>query len=138
VGLILDTTEFIAAERGKLSLADALIFYPPAEPLAISVVTVSELQHGVRRAQTPQQLERRKAMLDDALAICKVMPVVTSVALRLGTIQADLAMQGTRVELADLMIGVTALEIDYSVVTKNIDHFNRIPGLHVLPSPLKL
>jgi predicted nucleic acid-binding protein len=42
------------------------------------------------------------------------------------------AAKGIRVPLADLLIGVTALELDYSVATANPQHFERIPGLSVV------
>jgi predicted nucleic acid-binding protein len=36
------------------------------------------------------------------------------------------------VPFADLLIGATALAIGYSVLTANLRHFQRIPGLTVL------
>jgi predicted nucleic acid-binding protein len=38
---------------------------------------------------------------------------------------------GTRIALADLLIGVTALELGYSVATANTRHFQSIPNLTV-------
>jgi hypothetical protein len=37
-----------------------------------------------------------------------------------------------RLPLADLLIGVTALELGYTVATGNLRHFQRIPGLAVM------
>jgi len=37
-----------------------------------------------------------------------------------------------RLPLADLLIGVTALELGYSVTTGNLRHFQMIPGLSVV------
>ena len=36
------------------------------------------------------------------------------------------------VPLSDLLIGVTALELGYQIVTHNVRHFRLIPGLNVL------
>jgi predicted nucleic acid-binding protein len=36
------------------------------------------------------------------------------------------------VYLSDLLIGVTALELGYSVATRNLRHFKMIPGLSVV------
>jgi predicted nucleic acid-binding protein len=38
----------------------------------------------------------------------------------------------TRLPLADPLIGVTASELGYSVVTVNFSHFQLIPGLSVM------
>ena len=43
-------------------------------------------------------------------------------------------VQGVRLPLADLLIGVTALELGYSVATGNLRHFQMIPGLSVVQS----
>jgi predicted nucleic acid-binding protein len=32
----------------------------------------------------------------------------------------------------DLLIGATALEIDYAIVTANVRHFQLIPGLKIV------
>ena len=40
--------------------------------------------------------------------------------------------KGVRLPLSDLLIGVTALELGYSVATGNLRHFQMIPGLSVV------
>ncbi len=50
---------------------------------------------------------------------------------RAGRIDGQLGQQGLRVALADLLIGSTALELGYAIVTHNIRHFRLIPGLEV-------
>jgi predicted nucleic acid-binding protein len=37
-----------------------------------------------------------------------------------------------RLPLADLLIGITALELDYGVATANLRHFQKIAGLTVV------
>jgi len=37
-----------------------------------------------------------------------------------------------RIPLSDLLIGATALELNYSVGTTNVRHFQLIPGLNVI------
>lgn len=50
MGALIDTSVFIAIERGQLAL-EAIAGRD--EEMAISVVTASELLHGVERANTP-------------------------------------------------------------------------------------
>jgi predicted nucleic acid-binding protein len=55
-----------------------------------------------------------------------------SLALRVGQIDGDNQAKDIRLPLSDLLIGVTALELGYSVATSNLRHFQMIPGLSVV------
>ncbi len=61
-----------------------------------------------------------------------VHAVTLAIALRAGQIDGELTAEGTRIATADLLIGVTALELGYRVLTGNLRHFRLIPGLQVL------
>jgi predicted nucleic acid-binding protein len=61
-----------------------------------------------------------------------IHPVTVPIALRVGKIDGENQATGLRLSLADLLIGVTALELGYSVATGNLRHFQRIPGLSVM------
>jgi tRNA(fMet)-specific endonuclease VapC len=132
MGLILDTSIFVTVERQRLSLTDMLNRLGSNEELGISVITVAELQHGVRRAREPWQLTRRQALFDDALAICKVHTLTTQIALRTGNLDAELCMRGEMIDFADLAIGATALHLDFGVATTDLRHFPRIPDLRIV------
>jgi predicted nucleic acid-binding protein len=101
--------------------------------IAISVVTVLELAHGIARANTPQRLTNRRQFLNDLLAGMPVHPVTVPIALRAGQIDGQLQATGTRIALADLLIGATALELGHTVATANTRHFSQIPHLIVQP-----
>jgi predicted nucleic acid-binding protein len=58
--------------------------------------------------------------------------VSVSVALRVGQIIGESQAKRVRLPLADLLIGVTALELGYSVATDNLRHFQKIPSLSVM------
>jgi tRNA(fMet)-specific endonuclease VapC len=47
-------------------------------------------------------------------------------------IKATLSAAGTSVDDFDLVIGCTALTLNYAVVTNNARHFEKIPGLRVV------
>jgi predicted nucleic acid-binding protein len=49
-----------------------------------------------------------------------------------GRIDGENQAKGISLLLADLLIGVTALELSYSVATGNLRHFEQIPGLSVI------
>jgi predicted nucleic acid-binding protein len=135
MGLILDSSELITAERfGRTvyELVKGTILLAGDQEVAISVITVLELAHGVGRADSQQRRNRRQQFVDDVLAGMPVQPVTVAIALRAGRLDAEMKAEGKSIALADLLIGATALELGYGVATANRRHFDQIPGLNVV------
>lgn len=135
MGLVLDSSVLIAAERHGLNARQALseiALHAAGEDVAVSVITLVELAHGVARANTPQRKAMRRQFLRELMTALPVHPVTAPVALRAGQIDGENAVQGVRVALSDLLIGVTALELGFRVATANVRHFQMIPGLEVV------
>ena len=128
---MLDSSVVIAAERRDHSAYEMLaaIGEQAADPeIAVSVVTVLELAHGIARAKTGEQRTARQKFLDDLLIGMPVHPVTVLVALRAGQIDALLQAAGTRIALAGLLIGTTALVLGHTVATGNTRHFENDSG----------
>jgi predicted nucleic acid-binding protein len=104
----------------------------PGEDVAVSVITLVELAHGVARANTPERRVLRQQFLDELMMALPVHSVTVPAALRAGQIDGENSARGVRVALSDLLIGVTALELGYRVATANVRHFGMVPGLEVL------
>ena len=58
--------------------------------------------------------------------------VTPRVALRAGQIDGQMQARGIRIPLSDLLIGTTALELEYRVGTANVRHFQQIEGLEIV------
>jgi predicted nucleic acid-binding protein len=95
------------------------------------VITLLELAHGVARADTPERKAKREQFIEELLTALPIHPVSAAIALRTGQIDGEGQARGVRLPLSDLLIGVTALELEYSVATRNVRHFRMIPGLAV-------
>ncbi len=70
MGLILDSTAAVAAEReGKNArqLLESVALETGDDGIAVSVLTVLELTHGITRADTPKRRDRRQRFLDELL-----------------------------------------------------------------------
>ncbi len=135
MGLIVDSSEAISAERTGLTayqMVERIAAQHGDEEIALSVVTVLELAHGVARADNPQRRENRQRFLDDLLSGMPIHPVTVVIALLAGQIDGQLRASGKHVPLADLLIGATALNLGYSVLTSNRREFEQIPGLVTL------
>jgi predicted nucleic acid-binding protein len=95
----------------------------------LSVVSASELLHGVHRASTAEIRARRSAFVEGILAELPILPVDVLVARTHARLWADLAQAGTPVGAHDLWIAATATARDLTLVTGNARDFERVPGL---------
>ncbi len=134
MGIVLDSTVRIAAERAGANprkVIDAIIASQGDVEAILSAITITELAHGIVRANSAERRNMRQRFLDELLNEIPVEPVTIPVALRAGKIDGSLQAKGLRVALEDLLIGATALELGYSVLTHNVRHFQLIPDLEV-------
>jgi predicted nucleic acid-binding protein len=135
VGLILDSSVVIAAER-RGDTVEKLIAWVVSvagdQDAALSAVGVTELAHGIYRAQTVEVRQRRQAFIDELLRDLAVYPYTTATALLAARIDGEQQAQGITIPFGDLMVGVTALELGFSVLTVNLRHFRLIPGLQIV------
>jgi predicted nucleic acid-binding protein len=122
VGL-LDTSVFIAREDGRP-------LGPLPERVAVSVVTIGELQLGVLAARN-DELRARRA---DTLAVARAadpIPISEAVMGSWTRLVADCRVAGLHraVKLTDLLIAATAVEHGLPVVTQDSD-FDRVADAH--------
>ncbi|HUO09061.1 MAG TPA: PIN domain-containing protein [Phycisphaerae bacterium] len=135
MGLILDSTIFIRAERQGETVRQMLAYVSHIlaedQEIGVSVITLMELAHGVVRADSRERQEPRVRFVADVESAVPIYPVTHSIAIRAGFVDGRLTSKGIRVALSDLLIGATALELGYAVATSNQRHFNMIPDLKV-------
>lgn len=128
-GVLIDTSVLIDAERDSKVL-DQL---PTEAHHAISVITVSELLHGVHRA-TPERVRiRRQVVVEALLGAIEQLPITPGIARLHAQLWADLQSKGQTIGAHDLWIAATALTHGLALATANIGEFERIAALEVLP-----
>jgi tRNA(fMet)-specific endonuclease VapC len=133
VAVLIDTDMLVDLERGVANPAvDHAI---GNEDRAISVITVSELLHGVHRAKGAQR-SRRQAFVEHLLAELQAIPVTEVVARVHADVWSRLATRGQVIGAHDLWIAATALAHGLGVATGNASEFERVPGLRVIPTPV--
>ena len=125
---LLDTSVFIAreTERPLGQLPDHV---------AVSVVTIGELQLGVLSASDPPSRARRA----DTLALARTadpIPISESVMVSWARLVADCRAAGIHrmVKLTDALIAATAIEHGLAIVTQD-DDYDRIAAAH---APLRV
>ena len=135
LGLVLDSSVLVTAERRKLTATEALGGIRNAVgdvPVVICAMTVAELGHGIYRANTEERRQLRRRFLDALKAEVPIQPVSDRTAEIIAQIGAEQTAKGSAIPLAGLIIGACALELGYAVATSNARDFNRIPGLMVI------
>jgi tRNA(fMet)-specific endonuclease VapC len=135
MGVILDSSVLIAAERGGQSVRDILKRVQAKQgetESALSAVTIVELTHGIYRAKNDTDRERRRAFTDELLRDMTVHPITLEIAQLAGRVEGEQAARGISIAFEDLLIGATALHLNYSVATSNVRHFRLIPKLSVV------
>ena len=97
-------------------------------PKYISVISYAELILGARKSA---HVEKNMAVVSRIAEIFPVLDVSKSVAETFGEIKAALQSRGQSIADMDLLIGATALVMNYCLVTNNEKHFENIPGLAI-------
>ena len=130
MGILIDSSVLVAAERGHLNL-DLLLDAHGGEDVAVAAITASELLHGVHRLKGARRA-RSEAVVERLLGLLPVVDFDLAAARVHATLGAELAATGTPVGAHDLMIAATAVLLDYAVATRDLRSFPRIKGVKML------
>jgi tRNA(fMet)-specific endonuclease VapC len=128
LAVLIDTSVLVNVERRGLPLERALA----EQDRAISVITASELLHGVHRARDGRVRARRKAFVEHLISAIEPLPVTISVARAHAEIWAGLEQEGEPIGAHDMWIAATALSRGMEIATTNAAEFERVPGLIVV------
>lgn len=129
MAVLIDTSVLVNAERRGQSLDQAI----GDQDRAISVITASELLHGVHRANAGAVRARRSAFVEHLISAIEPLPVTTAIARAHAQVWAELESEGSLIGAHDLWIAATALSHGMDVATANPRDFERVPGLNVVP-----
>jgi tRNA(fMet)-specific endonuclease VapC len=127
MAVLIDTSILIDAERRKAPFDRSLM----GAGATISVITVSEMLHGVHRAADEETRLRRQAFVEHLIAGVTPLEITSQVARVHASIWAELESAGDLIAPHDLWIAATALAHGLQVATANTRDFKRVPGLSV-------
>jgi len=125
---LLDTDTLIYFLKGHESVISNFKAHV-SMPKALSIITYGELVYGAHKSK---RATANLAKIHRLAEIYPVIDVTRSVMDSFGGIKAQLSAAGTTVDDFDLLIGCTALTLNYTVVTNNLRHYEKIPGLRVI------
>ena len=127
---ILDTNAISALMRGHAAVVERLAETVPAE-VAVPQPVLAEIAFGIERLPRSKRRAALQARLD---LLCAELPRAEwtdVVSQTYGRVKAMLERRGTRIEDFDAAIAAHAVALDATLVTANVDHMMRVPGLRV-------
>lgn len=121
---LLDTDTVSYALRGEGQVAERITAHKPSE-LCISAITLAELRHGANRKGS----RRLHSLIDTFVTAVEPVGFGEDAALEFGRIGTILAERGTPIGEFDVLIAAHAAALRCTLVTNNIRHFSKVPGL---------
>jgi predicted nucleic acid-binding protein len=128
-GYLFDTDVIIDLLQSVPAIIELLETSLLKEHLAISLFTYGELYEGVIWGKDP---ERSLVTLGETLAKTEILPMTIETMRSFARLRGLLRRNGEMIGIGDLIIAATALEHERTLVTRNVRHFSRIPGLSIL------
>lgn len=129
---VCDTSVLVDIDRGH---ADEKVGRLDSEgPQLISMVSVTELRYGVNLMTSPDSEAHHEHVegLNRLLSRFEIIPVNRPVATAAADIMVTLNNDGSPIhDLHDIYIGATARTQELPVLTANVEHFYRMPGVDV-------
>ena len=123
---LLDTDSVSFALRGQGQVGIRLRDARPSD-VCVSALTLAELRYGADRKGS-RKLHR---LIDTFTGAVEVMPFDEAAAAEFGRIGSLLADRGTPIGDFDALIAAHAVALRCTLVTGNVRHFARVPGLAV-------
>jgi tRNA(fMet)-specific endonuclease VapC len=105
MGLVLDSSVLIVAEREAKPVSTLLAAIQQEHgenEIVLSSITVVELEHGLHRAQTAEQAQKRRNYLDEVFAAIPVESFSREMAQIAAKVDADARRLGKVIPFADL------------------------------------
>jgi len=100
---------------------------------AISVVTVHEYLRGIYYlfSHDKELLKNKLEKAEAELIRFEILPYTYEIARTAAEIDAQLAKNGQTISFSNTIIAATAIHYKLTLVTRNTEHFSRIPNLQI-------
>ena len=123
---MLDTNAVIMGMKHPESTVFKMICDHIGVDVCISVITLAELEYGIRKSRDPQTTREGVYRF---LAGIPVVDYDSNAAQHFGDIFGDLEIRKMRIGDRDTLIAAHARSLGYTLVTNNVREFSRVRGL---------
>lgn len=124
---LLDTNIIVDHLRKKMKLPEYIV----KQHLSVSIITYAELIYGgYKSARQKKAFEIIEAFFKDFSI--EIVNLDADIVRKFAEVKAYLDEKGERLEDFDILIASTALSYSYTLITRNLKHFKRIPKLIIV------
>ncbi len=125
---VLDTNAVSALMKGDTAVIERLAATAPAA-VAVPQPVLAEIVFGLERLPRSRRRAALQARFDLVCAEIARAEWTDAVSQMYGRVKATLERRGTRMEDFDAAIAAHALALDATLVTADLEHMTRVPGL---------
>lgn len=130
MGILIDSNVLIGLERKGVNISTH-IEGREEEEIFLSVISASELLHGVHRASAPRIRANRLAFVEAVLSAFPVLDIDLATSRSHAQLWSQLEQRGEMIGVHDSWLAATCLAHGLRLATGNIREFRRVPGLKV-------
>ena len=98
-----------------------------AEHCCISELSIAELYYGAYKSINPNRGISEVDLISSRFKTISVTDAIET----FGQLKADMECSGNKIDDFDLLIGATAITNDLIMVTDNVKHIGKIPGIQL-------
>jgi len=128
MGILIDSSVLIGFERERTDLA-RYVRGREEEEMFLSVISASELLHGVHRASDAKCKARCLAFVEGLLLSLPVLEIDLATARSHAQLWSDLARGGSMIGVHDFWLAAKCLAHGLRLATRNLREFKRVAGL---------
>ena len=125
---LLDTNVIVNFLRGNKTTKDLLFRLSKDSLFAVSVITYGELLYGTYRSGSFKREREVVINLINDFRIA-ILPITEDIVDYFAAAKFTLERAGNKLDDFDLLIGATSVASRSTLVTENIRHFQRFPGI---------
>lgn len=126
VKYLLDTNICISLLKNKYGIREAVL-KAKTKNCFVSEITIAELYYGASKCSNR---EERVKDVDFIVSHFGIVPIFRALPLY-GDLKAKLESEGNRIDDFDILIGTTAIVNGMVMVTDNVKHLGRLPGIKI-------
>lgn len=127
---VLDTNTLSDLMRGDAAVSERLTSHRRTD-VYLPQPVIAEVEYGLARMPASKRRDRLKERFQVYLDELQRLPWTDAVSREFGRAKADLESRGARLEDFDVAVAAHALSIEATLVTDNVTHMERLPGLAV-------
>ncbi len=123
---LLDTNICISLLKNQYGIREAILNVK-TKNCFVSEITIAELYYGASKSNNR---EERVKDVDFIVSHFGIVPIFRALPLY-GDLKAKLEKDGNRIDDFDILIGSTAIANGMVMVTDNVKHLGRLPGIKI-------